>query len=277
MTPKAQKIRVMGILNMTPDSFSDGGRFQAAVALEARVESMLAAGADIIDVGGESTRPGAAPVPAAEELDRVLPAIRAVRRRSATIPVSIDTSKAAVARAALAAGATMINDVTACRFDPEMAEVVRSAGTELVVMHMQGTPRTMQEKPTYGDVVSDISDFFEERLQWLAGQGIPRQRVILDPGLGFGKTVAHNLTILQRLPEFARLGCPLLIGHSRKAFLGKVLGLEVGERDLATAVVSALSAWQGAAILRVHDVAGSVQAVRLVEAIRAGMEYSGQA
>lgn len=261
------KVLVMGILNVTPDSFSDGGRFLAESSIATQIDTMVQAGADIIDVGGESTRPFAEPVSIAQELHRVLPAIRLVRQRSA-IPISIDTTKAEVARKALAAGANIINDISALRYDQEMLSLVRETDVPVIIMHMQGTPSDMQVDPHYEDVVAEIKEFFEERLSWAAEKGISRKRFIIDPGIGFGKTVGHNLTILKRVAEFAELGCPVMIGHSRKAFIGKLTGAEVDARDVATAAVSALCAQKGVSILRVHDVGMTVQAVRLAEAIK---------
>ncbi|MDX9841018.1 MAG: dihydropteroate synthase [Desulfobulbus sp.] len=259
-------MQIMGIVNVTPDSFSDGGRWQDEDRLAARIDQLLAEGADLIDVGGESTRPFAQPVGEAEELARVLPAVRAVRTRS-TVPVSVDTTKAAVARAALEEGADLINDISALRHDPAMVGVVRDSGCRVVVMHMLGTPGDMQLAPHYEDVVAEINRFLAGRIAWLEEQGVDRSRVIVDPGLGFGKTLAHNLDILRRVETFARHGCPVLIGHSRKSFFGRLLGLEVAERDPATAVVSALLAGRGVDILRVHDVRASRQAVQLAEAL----------
>ena len=259
-------MQIMGIVNVTPDSFSDGGRWQAEDALAARIDQLLAEGADLIDIGGESTRPFAQPVGEAEELARVLPAVRAVRGRS-TVPVSVDTTKATVARAALAAGADLINDISALRHDPAMVEVVRDSGCRVVVMHMIGTPGDMQLAPHYEDVVAEINRFLAGRIAWLEEQGVDRSRVIVDPGLGFGKTLEHNLDILRNVAAFRQHGCPLLIGHSRKSFLGRLLGLEVAERDPATAVVSALLAGRGVDLLRVHDVLASRQAVQLAEAL----------
>ncbi len=262
---------VMGILNVTPDSFSDGGRFITRQAIRVQVDKMVAAGADIIDVGGESSRPFSSPVPAAEELARVLEALAVIRERHA-IPVSVDTTKALVAREAVKAGADIINDISGLRSDSAMVEVARETGAPVIVMHMQGTPADMQLNPVYDDVIADITAFFEERLNRLEKQGVAREQVILDPGIGFGKTVNHNLTILQRLPELQSLGRPIMVGHSRKAFMGKILNREVYDRDVATAAVSALCVLKGAAILRVHDVEKTVQAVRLTEAIIRGRE-----
>lgn len=254
----------MGILNVTPDSFSDGGRYPSPELLRERIREMLGAGADIIDVGGESTRPFAEPVSAEDELQRVLPAIRAIRELSPDIPVSIDTTKAVVARAALENGATMVNDISALRMDPEMVEVVAGYEGPVIIMHMLGTPRDMQIAPSYDDVIEEILFFFKERLAELVRLGIAAERIIIDPGIGFGKTVEHNLTIIRELAAFKTLGRPVLLGHSRKSFLAKALGLEVDERDCATAMISALSASaQTADILRVHDVPLTKQAVRL--------------
>lgn len=257
----------MGILNVTPDSFSDGGRFFTSNAISEQIDKMVQSGADIIDVGGESTRPFAEPVSIEDELDRVLPPIRLIRERY-PIPVSIDTTKAEVARKALEAGADIINDISALRFDPDMILLAREAKTPVIMMHMQGTPSDMQVDPHYDDVVNDIIDFFRERLAWAGENGIPAERVIIDPGIGFGKTLEHNLSILNRVEEFSGLGCPVLIGHSRKSFIGKLLGTEVDERDGATAAISALCAMKGVSMLRVHDVAKTVEAVRLAEAIK---------
>ena len=258
--------RIMGILNVTPDSFSDGGRWTDATALDIRIEQLLAEGADIIDVGGESTRPFAKSVPVEEELARVIPAIRAIRRRS-EIPISIDTSKAEVARQALAAGATMINDVSALRHDPGMIDVVRSFAGPVILMHMQGDPGDMQVAPCYANVVAEINDFFAERIAWLESLGVSRSRVVVDPGIGFGKTLDHNLSILRAVAAFKQHGCPVLVGHSRKSFIGQLLNLSTAERDCATAVVSALCVGCGVDILRVHDVRGTVCAVQLAEAL----------
>ncbi|MFZ5774354.1 MAG: dihydropteroate synthase [Thermodesulfobacteriota bacterium] len=260
---------IMGILNVTPDSFSDGGRFVGQEAVETQVKAMLASGVDIIDVGGESTRPFSEPVPPEEELTRVLPAIASIRRLAPGTAISIDTTKAAVAEASLAAGADIINDVSALRYDPAMVEVAMARQAPVVIMHMQGTPRDMQVEPAYSDVVREIIDFLAERIAWAEAQGLGRDRILVDPGLGFGKTVTHNLCILKHLAELKQLGCPLLIGHSRKAFIGKILDLPVENRDCATASIAAYCAMQGADIIRVHDVEQSRQAIRMAEAIMA--------
>jgi dihydropteroate synthase len=259
----------MGILNVTPDSFSDGGRFIAEAAMAGQVAELVAAGADIIDIGGESSRPFSEPVSVGEELDRVLPAIRAVRREHPTIPISIDTTKAEVAAEAIEAGATIINDISALRFDPAMAEVAARRRVPVILMHMQGTPKEMQVEPRYDDVVAEIMAFLAERIAWAEARGIGRERLIVDPGIGFGKSVAHNLAILKHLRRFRELGCPLLLGHSRKAFIGKILDLEVTERDIPTAMLSALAVREGVDLIRVHDVALTSQAVRLAAAVQA--------
>ena len=263
MTPRA---RIMGILNATPDSFSDGGQWLNETALGARIEQLLAEGADIIDVGGESSRPFAEPVDVEEELARVLPAIRRIRQRS-SIPIAIDTTRARVAREAIASGATMINDISALGHDPEMIEVAGSFTGPIIIMHMRGTPGTMQVAPVYGDVVAEINDFFAERIAWLEQQGISRSRLVVDPGIGFGKTLAHNLAILRDVAAFKRHGCPVLIGHSRKSFLGQLLDVPLAERDWPTAMISALCARQGADILRVHGVRETSRALRLMAAL----------
>ena len=257
----------MGILNVTPDSFSDGGRFTRDDALSAQILTMLEDGADLIDVGGESTRPYAEPVSGDEELRRVLPAIACIRSMHRDIPISIDTTKAEVARQSLKAGADIINDVSGLRFDADMIRVAVAHEAPVILMHMRKTPKDMQDEPVYDDVIQEITDFLNERIHWATEQGLDRKRIIVDPGIGFGKTVAHNLTILKHLRTFKDLGCPLLIGHSRKAFIGKILELETRERDMATALISSYCATQGANIIRVHDVRKTVQAVRLHEAI----------
>jgi dihydropteroate synthase len=260
----------MGILNITPDSFSDGGTLAGMEAVIRRVEEMIRAGVDIFDVGGESTRPFADPVSAEEEMARVLPVIELIRQMSDK-PVSIDTTKAAVAEAAVAAGARIINDVSALRHDPAMIEVARKTTGPVIIMHMQGTPGDMQVDPRYDDVVGDIMDFFAERIAWLAGQGIDRDRIIIDPGIGFGKTVDHNLELLKNIAVFKGHGCRVMIGHSRKSFLGKTLGLDITSRDCATAILSFYCLGRGADILRVHDVALTRQAV-LLDGLLAGKE-----
>lgn len=254
----------MGILNITPDSFSDGGTLSTQNALHGRINEMIRAGVDILDVGGESTRPFAEPVSEQEELDRVIPVIEYISQVT-DIPVSIDTTKAAVAGEALAAGAGIVNDISALRHDENMIDIVRDGTGPVIIMHMQGTPGDMQVNPEYDDVVAEISTFFDERINWMTDNGINRERIVIDPGIGFGKTVEHNLAILKNTDAFKQLGCPVLIGHSRKSFLAKTLGLEVTERDCATAIISYHCLTKGADILRVHNVELTRQAVRLRE------------
>ncbi len=256
----------MGIINVTPDSFSDGGSFYSEKAAVEQARHLIHCGADIIDVGGESTRPYAEPVSCEEELSRTIPVIRAIRSFS-DIAISIDTSKAEVARQALAAGATIINDVWAFRKDPALVDVARASDCEIIIMHMQGAPGTMQDDPCYHDVVKEIIEFFRERLTTLASAGIDVQRLIIDPGIGFGKRLAHNLTLLNHLEELCVLGRPVMLGHSRKRFLGDITGLEAPHRDLATAVVSALCLTKNVSIFRVHDVASTRYALAVAEAI----------
>jgi dihydropteroate synthase len=259
----------MAILNVTPDSFYDGGRrLDPGKAIADGIE-MAVAGADVIDVGGESTRPGARPVSEDEELERVLPVIRGLRREI-RVPISIDTYKSGVARAALREGADIVNDISALRFDTEMVELVAAEKVPVVLMHMQGTPRTMQAEARYDDVVREVGDFLALRIQYAVERGVERHRIVVDPGFGFGKTLEHNLALLRGLPELASLGQPLLVGASRKTFIGKILGAEPGERlegSLAAAVAAVLG---GANIIRTHDVKETRRAVRIADAIRFG-------
>ena len=262
----AGEFQVMGIVNVTPDSFSDGGLYldhRAAVAHGLELER---AGASILDIGGESTRPGAHPVPEAEELRRVVPVIEGLRAQGSAAQISIDTSKAAVAAAALAAGATLVNDVTALRGDPAMAGVVASAGADLCLMHMLGDPRTMQRDPRYDDVVSEVKAFLDERLHVAVAAGIAEQRIALDPGIGFGKTTEHNLTLLRRVAELVTLGRPVLIGTSRKSFLGKITARPVEDRIAATIATNLFAYERGARIFRVHDVAPIHDALQVLAA-----------
>ncbi len=247
------RVLIMGILNVTPDSFSDGGRFLSPDAAVKRALIMEKEGADIIDVGGESSRPGAEPVPVEEELRRVIPVLERLRGKL-RIPISIDTTKAEVAEAALRAGASIVNDISALRFDPAMASVVAEFGAGLVLMHMLGTPKTMQQAPHYEDVVREVREFLAERALYAQSQGIPREAIAVDPGIGFGKTVEHNLELLRRLPELVELGFPVLVGPSRKSFIGAILGLGVEERLEGTLAACAVAVVRGADILRVHDV-----------------------
>ena len=263
----ALAMKIMGILNVTPDSFSDGGQYSDFQSAITQADELITAGADILDVGGESTRPFADPVSSQEELDRVIPVIKAIRQKN-NLTISIDTTKAVVAREALQAGANIINDVSALRKDPDMIGVVRQSSAPVIIMHMQGTPSDMQIKPVYDDVVAEIIDFFKERIAWITDQGIDRNRLIIDPGIGFGKTLTHNLSLIKHLDEFSCLNLPLLLGHSRKRFLGTITGVPAEkERDLATAVVAALCATKNIAIIRVHNVAATRQALLLAEAV----------
>ncbi len=264
--PLAQRTRVMGILNVTPDSFSDGGLYCEPERALARAEAMLAEGADLIDVGGQSSRPGSEPVSAVVEQARVVPVVREIVKRY-NARVSVDTCRADVAAAALDAGAIMVNDISALRFDPGMAPLLAERGAAVVLMHMQGTPRTMQQAPAYHHVVDDIYGFLRERLHDAVQAGIERQRIVLDPGFGFGKTVAHNLELLRGLNHLEALGQPLLVGTSRKSFLGRVLQCPVDDR-LGGSLASALwAAQRGATLVRVHDVGATVQALTLLEAL----------
>jgi dihydropteroate synthase len=244
--------KLMGIVNVTPDSFSDGGEFLDSAAAIAHGAELVVEGADILDIGGESTRPGAAAVGAEEEKRRVVPVIEALAGE-ATVPVSIDTSKAEVAAAAIDAGASIVNDVTALA-DPEMAPLLAERGTELILMHMQGSPRTMQEHPVYDDVVDDVRAFLAQRIERATTAGVAEEKIWIDPGIGFGKTVEHNLELLRRLGELRRLGRPILVGTSRKSFIGKLTGADVGERLGGTIATSVLAVANGADALRVHDV-----------------------
>ena len=264
------RTHIMGVLNVTPDSFSDGGRYLRPDRALAHAQRMGEAGADLIDIGGESTRPGAPRVPLDEELRRVIPVIERVAARC-RLPISIDTSKAEVARRALAAGAAMVNDVTALRGDPAMAGVVADAGVPVVLMHMRGTPSTMQRRPRYRALMNDLLRFFRERISAATAAGIDRRRILIDPGIGFGKTVAHNLEILQRLELLARLGRPILVGPSRKSFLGRLAGdLPVDRRLEGTAAAVTAAVLHGAQMVRVHDVAEMVRVVRVADAIKRG-------
>lgn len=257
----------MGILNVTPDSFSDGGAFLDIEAALRHAQQMLADGAAIIDIGGESTRPGALEVPAEVERERILPVVRRLVEAAPDALISIDTSKASVARAALAAGAHIINDVTALRGDPGMASLAAETGAGVVLMHMQGSPRTMQQQPHYDDVIREIRSFFVAQIDAATAAGVTRGQIVLDPGIGFGKSLEHNLEILRHLDQLAVAGLPLLLGVSRKSLFQQLLGLPPGDRALATAVVTALSAPRGVAIHRVHDVAECLQALRITAAL----------
>jgi len=265
---------ILGIVNATPDSFSDGGVFLNPAAACDHGLNLLAEGASILDVGGESTRPGSLPVSSEEEINRVLPVIRALRARTKA-PISIDTSKADVAEAAIDAGADIINDVTALRGDPRMPALASSSRAGLILMHMQGTPQTMQDAPAYpqDDVVGDVAKFLSERCNAALGCGVDHAAIILDPGLGFGKTVAHNLALLRNIPRLAALGSPLLIGHSRKSFLAKITGESdaesSGDRLASGIAVTSFAREQGARLFRVHEPRPHADALRITEAILA--------
>lgn len=265
----SRRTLLMGVLNVTPDSFSDGGKYIDANAAIARGTELALEGADIIDVGGESTRPGAGPVSAQEEKERVLPVIRGLRQ-ALSIPLSIDTYKAEVAQAALEEGADIVNDISALRFDPAMSSLVARAKIPVVLMHMQGIPRTMQQKPSYQDVLEEVKDFLIRRIQFARNSGVDLDRIIVDPGIGFGKELEHNLALLRGLSILASLGCPLLVGPSRKTFIGKLLEAAPDDRlegSLAAAVAAVLG---GANIIRMHDVREARRVLRIVDAIRFG-------
>jgi dihydropteroate synthase len=260
--------RVMGILNVTPDSFSDGGKFMSLESAVTQATRMIDEGADIIDIGGESSRPGAEPLDAEQEIHRVVPVIEAIRRRSSVV-ISIDTYKAVTARAALSAGADMVNDISALRLDPDLAGVVAERKVPLVLMHMLGEPRTMQENPRYVDCIREISEFFRARIDHAVSMGIDRTKLVLDPGIGFGKRPVDNLDILTRLGEFRSFGLPLLVGASRKSFIGAIdSGATVEQRLGGSIAAAVIAAMNGADMVRVHDVRETVQAIRLFEAVR---------
>ncbi|MBN8457914.1 MAG: dihydropteroate synthase [Verrucomicrobia bacterium] len=259
--------RVMGILNTTPDSFSDGGLHAGPESALAHARAMIAEGADIIDIGGESTRPGAPAVSTDEEMDRVIPVTAALRKIWDGF-ISIDTTKAAVARAALAAGADIVNDVSGLRHDPAMPDVCRESGCGVVVMHMAGTPQTMQANPCYRNVVAEVAAFFRERMETLSNIGLDPECLCFDPGIGFGKTQEHNLALLAALSTLAPDGRPLLLGVSRKSFIGRLLALEIpADRDGATAILTAMARRDGVMLHRVHAVRENLRALRLAEAV----------
>ncbi len=261
------RTHIMGVLNVTPDSFSDGGKFLRFDEAVAQGMRMAEEGADIIDVGGESTRPGSDPIPLEEELSRVIPVISSLVKRT-DVPISIDTYKAEVAKRALDAGAEMINDISALRFDPQMKKIVSQYQVPVVLMHMKGTPKSMQRNPSYQDVVGEITQYLKESIMVAQDSGIEKEKIIVDPGIGFGKRLKDNLNILKNLKEFSILGCPILIGCSRKSFIGRILDLQTEERlegSLAALVVAVMN---GASIVRVHDVKESRRAAAMVDAIR---------
>jgi dihydropteroate synthase len=258
---------LMGIVNATPDSFSDGGRFQDPEAAAAHAFRLAAEGADLVDVGGESTRPGAPAVSAAEEIERVVPVIERLRARGLGVPISVDTAKGAVARAALAAGADLVNDVSGLR-DPELGRAVAEAGAPVVLMHMRGTPADMQSRASYGDVAAEVCAELEAALARADAAEIPRARVVLDPGLGFAKTAEQSVELLARVGELRRLGRPLLVGPSRKSFIGKLTGAPLGERVPGTIAAVTACVLAGVELLRVHDVAACRQAALVAAALR---------
>lgn len=258
---------IMGILNVTPDSFSDGGKFMESSDAVEHGREMIAEGADIIDIGGESTRPGAAPVSAAEEIERTVPVIRALSGIKGAV-ISIDTTKSKVAEAALKAGASMINDISALRFDAKMATVAVRHKVPVVLMHIQGKPRTMQKNPRYKDLMSEIISYLQNSIELAIKSGVSKEKIIVDPGFGFGKTVEYNLEILRRLRELKGLGCPIMIGTSRKSTIGKVLNLPPDRRIEGTAATVAVAVMNGADIVRVHDVAQMAKTVKMCDAIR---------
>ncbi|MFC1672022.1 dihydropteroate synthase [Planctomycetota bacterium] len=264
-----ERTLVMGILNATNDSFFDGGRYADRSRAVDQGLAMCEDGADIIDVGGESTRPGAEPVEAKDEIEKVVPIVSALAEKI-DVPISVDTYKAEVAREAIQAGASIINDISAMRFDEGMAGVAAAAGVPVVIMHMKGTPRSMQDDPSYDDAVREIAAFLAERVRYAEEKGVSRECVIVDPGIGFGKTTEHNLQILRGIKSFRDTGCPVLVGPSRKSFIGNVLELPVAERLEGTAAAVAASVMNGADIVRVHDVKEMVRVVRLTDAIARG-------
>jgi len=257
---------IMGVVNITPDSFYDGGRYDLPERAIAHALELVEQGADIIDIGGESTRPGAVAVSEHDELGRVIPVLEGLVRH-VSVPISIDTTKSRVARLALDTGASIINDVSALRQDPDMANVIAQSGAAVVLMHMQGTPQTMQQSPQYADVGAEVMQFFEERVETARLAGIARTNIILDPGFGFGKLLSHNLALLRGLSSFTMLNCPLLVGLSRKGFIGTIVGKAVDRREWGTAAAVALAVDRGAKIVRVHDVAMMIDVVKMAAAL----------
>ncbi len=258
----------MGILNVTPDSFSDGGQFNIREKAVSRALEMLQQGADIIDIGGESTRPGAEPVPLEVELERTVPVIQSIIRESPSALISIDTYKAKVAEAALEAGAGLVNDISGLGFDADLPGVIARTGVPVVIMHIKGTPRNMQANPYYDDLISEIIQYFHERINLADSAGISAKQIIIDPGLGFAKTLTHNYEILNRLKEIQSLGYPVMLGPSRKSFIGKLLDRPTGERLLGTAAVVAAAVLQDVPFVRVHDVREIKQVITVCEAIK---------
>ena len=265
-----QSAKIMGILNVTPDSFSDGGQFFSLEAAVLHARELIAEGAEIIDVGGESTRPGADPVTLEEELHRVIPVIREIRSEFPSVPISVDTYKAETARQAILAGADIVNDITALRGDPKMIDVIRENEVAVVLMHMQGLPKTMQAAPSYREVVSEVIEFLRERCDWLVSHGVDREAIAIDPGFGFGKRLADNIQLMRNLEAFQTLTRPLVVGVSRKSALGQLSGdsaLSASKRIWPTVALTCLLREKGAHLLRVHDVKPNVEALRMTEAI----------
>ena len=261
------RTHIMGILNVTPDSFSDGGHYADAVRALTHAHVMAAAGADIIDIGGESTRPGAAPVAEEEELRRIIPLIERLSDELA-VPISVDTYKSSVAKKAIEAGARIVNDISGLRFSPDMANVVADSGAAVVIMHIKGTPRNMQQNPVYDDVIGEIMAYFEEGIEIAVKAGVDREKIFIDPGIGFGKTLEHNLAILDRLDEFQVLGRPIVLGTSRKKFIGTILDVQAPEQRVdGTAATVALGIERGARVVRVHDVARMAQVAKMTDTI----------
>ncbi|MET0403429.1 MAG: dihydropteroate synthase [Cystobacter sp.] len=279
--PFGARTYVMGVVNVTPDSFSDGGRFLRADDAVAHALRLAEAGADVLDLGAETTRPGSQPVAASEQLARLMPVLEGLRART-DVPLSVDTTRAEVAREALRAGAVLVNDISGFRFDPALARVTAEAGAACCLMHIQGTPETMQHAPRYADVVDEVLDFLDESVARALAAGIPRERILVDPGIGFGKTLGHNLFLLRRLGELRVLGLPLLVGTSRKGFLGTLTGGRPVEQRLAATLgsVAALAARGDADFVRVHDVAEARDALAVVEALRGALSggslYGGE-
>jgi len=265
--PLGHRCLIVGVLNLTPDSFSDGNQFLCVQDALRYAEGMLDEGADIIDIGGESTRPGARYVDEAEEILRIRPLLEVLGRR-AKVPLSIDTRKSTVAKLALDLGASIINDISAMRDDPQMAQMVQKTGAAVILMHRKGQSVTMQQDPQYGDVVREVHDFLRERTMFAEGSGISPDRIVVDPGIGFGKTRVHNLQLLANIPQFLELGFPVLIGASRKAFLGELTGRGVCEREMGHAAVVATAVWQGAHMIRVHDVKAVRDVVTVAQALK---------
>ena len=261
-----KETRIMGVLNVTPDSFSDGGLFFQRDRAIAQGETLAAQGADLLDIGGESSRPFSDSISSQEEFQRIVPVIKALAKRI-SIPISVDTYKAEVAKAALDAGAALVNDISALDLDPSLAKVIAANKVPVILMHMQGNPRDMQVDPKYNDLLEDISQFFIERIALAQDQGIPRENILIDPGIGFGKSFDHNLTLIKRLDYFQKLDRPICLGTSRKGFIGKIIDQEPLNRDWGTAATLVLGAWQGAHMVRVHNVAAAKQVLAVADAL----------